>query len=121
MPPMKLASTKKLATPESSGKTSRDLSSMRTRKLCAVSVKPVRKRPFFSTLALGATSTEIGVSVGLASKPQRMQRVTSSGMRLVQFGHFFMVFPLVRKPYAKPPREGNKALPEALFDDVIGA
>ena len=73
--------------PESSGKTSSDLSSISTRKLCVASVQPLRMRPFFGAAALGATR----VSVGCESKPQRMQRMTSSGMRLVQLGHFFMV------------------------------
>ncbi len=87
---MKLTSTKKLATPESSGKTSSDLSSISTRQLCAASIQPLRKRPFFSTFAFGATRGEARVSVGMESNPQRMQRFTSFGMRLVQFGHFFM-------------------------------
>ena len=72
--------------PESSGKTSSDLSSIRTRKLWLASVQPLRMRPFLGAAALGATSA----SVGCESKPQRMQRMTSSGMRLVQFGDFFV-------------------------------
>src|SRR5205807_10238689 len=86
---------RKLAMPLKSGKTSSDLSRRNTWKLCAVSVQPVRKRPFCSAFALVATSELVAIeSVGLESKPQRMQRTTSSGIKLVQFGHFFMATPL---------------------------
>ena len=88
-PPMKPASTRKLAMPESSGNTSSCLSSISTRKLCLASAQPLAKRLFFGAVALGATSAVFGGE----SKPQRRQRATSWGMRLVQFGHFFMASP----------------------------